>query len=558
MKLFNHLNPSLGYHPHAWQNECFTEVLTNNKKNQIVVAITGSGKSLVQYGLINYHFKKDVFSINLIATESIALTQQFVVDYVKGHHNLNDVKIVCFNSSTIEKQDYRYEYIKKEFGYTKEEFHNLPMDQQQEIETFIDDESNQNEAEFQAMLKVNDIKSFTDVDKINEIVNECRKNSQPLMVVSTYHSLEKLTHLDFGIITLDEVHTTVSSDRILVLNKLKYKMRVGFTATPVGVLNGHTGLYKRDDITGELVFGSITYEYGYVRAVNDGIIVPITYSILNNREFEGNQIDKGKTHDAVAKYCKRIILTENSDHVSGLMKAKPSIVINVDDISQANYVFDDLCLDSEIPQFDIYNVNSKQITFYDHKSKTKRNFTNKLEVIKHMKSNTNKYVVINIYMLNVGVDVPGFTALGCVSASKEVRLLQSIGRVLRMHADDRGKKWSLDDPDSYKNVTKPYGTFYVFNAGSKRDRNSEIINKAFNFIRGIFGILYFKEKGHVNTQKQEIIEVESSGNVDMLMCDEEFTLNDYEKNLMVDSDEHEFDYVDILTESYARKFQFSF
>ena len=97
--------------------------------------------------------------------------------------------------------------------------------------------------------------------------------------------MDSLHLCDFGrtdLLILDEIHTSVTSGRIHVINKFDRARRLGFTATPGGRFDGRDALI-------EGLIGPVLEERTYLEAVGEGAICPLTVLFLKvniNRETQ--------------------------------------------------------------------------------------------------------------------------------------------------------------------------------------------------------------------------------------------------------------------------------
>lgn len=458
----NYINPDIT--PRRCQSECFDALIKENKC--ISSMITGSGKSIIEYALINYAFYHH--NINLIVTDSIALTQQLAIDY--NNHSLDNIEIVLFNSGKLRKKTVFNNWMYETYNISSDNMKSLTYD---EIEYY--------NCEFETYTKENDesVKELSIIiDSINNITSTLKDSDIPtdrkVLVVSTYESFNKLSGIQFGTTVFDEAHRSNTSRFHKDLKKLKSEHQYFFTSTPTGDLKTKSGMAN------EKIYGKIKYELKYIDAVNYNIIIPFALTTLINHEVD-NDVDNTKHISGAHQFTSSIIKSE----LLNKTYETPKIIINLDRIDQSEYTFDKLIEDNI--QSNLYIIVGNIRKKYDYKTKTISNYKTKSEIMDIIRLDNDVFCIINIKMLNVGIDVPSLTTLGVLSASNSTRLLQSIGRILRLDDKDKHKSYNIDNINY--DMVKPFGTVYMNSAGNNKDDNSKIMSKSVKFMMSYFGCM---------------------------------------------------------------------
>jgi len=88
-------------------------------------------------------------------------------------------------------------------------------------------------------------------------------------------------------------------------------------------------------------------------------------------------------------------------------------------------------------------------------------------------------IIFNVDILTEGLDLPGITGVMPLRNLGLIKLIQLIGRMLRLHKIDRRKLYAGElSAGDYQNYIKPYGFLVVPEHLSSVDRNKEMIDLA--------------------------------------------------------------------------------
>ena len=294
--------------------------------------------------------------------------------------------------------------------------------------------------------------STTSGKEVTEMVERAKKNNKHVIIVSTYHSfdrLSKLKHID--ICTFDEAHTTVSDQFTNNINKVKeiIEKQYFFTATRrvVGQCGGQADIK---------FYGDVLYEMSPKEAVDRGEIVPPYIHIVYTQEQiseagnVGNKLAIKTVKESFLKHKSRI---KKDSFEPDKLGAK--LLVTVDGLKGLHAVYnDDLfikwCKTDNIRTF-AFSSDEGQFIDFDSNSRQKT-----LEAMDNMDT-TEDAILFHYDILTEGIDLPAITGVLLLRDLPLSKLLQNIGRGARLLKDDRTKIYSKEIlPTDYSKMIKPY------------------------------------------------------------------------------------------------------
>lgn len=296
--------------------------------------------------------------------------------------------------------------------------------------------------------------STTSVYDIQAEKERADRNNVPLILMTTYHSLERVIKSGISIDTayLDEVHNAVSlefSKSVKQLSEVAERM-YSYTATPK----------KTDSVKGrgnnnEDVYGKIICEVTAKELIEAGAIVPPKINYLYSHI---NALDV----DNVA--LTRDIVKQTFDHYEKCHSHLNHKILFACDGTETIHQLQtqtDLVKWTQQNNIDTFITTSNYGDWVNGvRVKSRSEF---LEMLKECGSDpTRKMAVLHYSILSEGIDVPGLTGCVLLRDMNPITLTQTIGRVLRMLPEDRRAisegLVKAGDTDSY---VKGYGLVTV-------------------------------------------------------------------------------------------------
>ncbi len=298
-----------------------------------------------------------------------------------------------------------------------------------------------NTAILKRKMSYNDIISTTtSIKEINELVAKYKSEGKKIVIITTYHSLDKLKSIDINTLYCDESHILASEDMKAMFKKnfekIKYNKSFFFTATPKDASDEETDafLMNNKNIFGErigLTFRECVDKAYIVRPIVH-IAHPLDYKDGNNFNSIDNKVRFIK--DCFIAHKKHI---EESSVDS--TKIAPKILVKCESVDimwdlheKLVGAIDDVIICAGASR----NEKSIKNHFIDNNGISDRG--EYLEKIQDLSDNQ-MAIVLHYDILSEGVNVPGFT--GTMFLSKKLpttpKILQNTGRSTRLHKIDR-------------------------------------------------------------------------------------------------------------------------
>lgn len=341
---------------------------------------------------------------------------------------------------------------------------------------------------------------------LTTMVNDFKADNKKVVIVSTYHSLNKLSDIDIDTFYADEAHTLASNENLTAFEKnfksISSKKSYFLTATPKDCVDSGDDsnfLMNNEEIFGERVGMSMSeaIDLGYITRPVIHTAIPMDYesqdmdNVQNKVKFI---IDVYKVH---TKHVKEP-LDYTDEHTSlgdeDIKHAKessfnkdliqPKLLIKCDSVDNMWDVYDNLVrLNlSDVSIFAGASRRGKDGAYY-MRDETRLNKDEHIEQLKSLK-NLDRAIVLHVDTLSEGINVKGFTGVMFLTDKTPtiIKLLQNIGRGTRVLNEDRENftKGNINTKD-YKGWIKPntYIILPIYSPESEVSQNylSETIKK---------------------------------------------------------------------------------
>ena len=412
MKLFKH------------QEEMIAAAAAHNKG--ILQAPTGSGKTFAQAGIVADLLKNEKFSVTVVKTPRIGLSNQVASEYTKYISSLG----LNFNTMLIHS------------GQGPE----IDSDSNKSFEEQMEELGGLNELLPRAKSHMGDL-----IDEIKR----SRELNVPYVIFTTYHSNQKVYEtleregFDVDLDINDEAHYLVREDFSRLLDNPRAKRQYFFTATLI--------VTESDDGKGMLNverFGRRIYEMPIAEAIEKGLILPVKpLAVRSELEFVSqDEVDQG-VGQLVLKGFEAIETRYDNIAAKMLVAVRGSrqidILLNSDE-------FETLLSNG----VQILTVHSKKEYLTHNGNQITRTDFDKLKDELGGDPNT-RLIIVHYDILAEGIDVPGLLGVMILRNMKEAKFLQTIGRVIRVYRKDpSAKKYgsllipNINDPDLAANFSE--------------------------------------------------------------------------------------------------------
>lgn len=301
----------------------------------------------------------------------------------------------------------------------------LNEQQRQEIEEMVIEGS----ANVEKAVKVFDCLNGLSVGSVEKFIETCHRKGVYPVIISTYKSCGKLHGIKFDLIMCDEGHNVTGETYFTdVMDGLDHEAkRIFVTATPK--LNVSEGKARNRGMNNEDYYGKFIYTMSFKRAVSLGFILPIRRLFLDTYGEEAKK--DAHVVDLVIKTMNR--MKEAMGDVP--LPNKVIFVFNTKndlDILEKNWQ-------------QIYNATgakvftgySKNETFRINGAEPQGDGAIREEFLNEFKKETGDCILAHIDTMGEGVDIPGITGCILFGVSDVIRIIQNIGRAMRVLPSDR-------------------------------------------------------------------------------------------------------------------------
>ena len=413
MTIVNNLLKELKYNSYKFQNDA---LLFANKRNKGTFSIpTGAGKSRIIYTRILEGFVDRTCSsfIDVITSHRLMLNSQHLTSLLNNFKPLiGKIGYVFVGSDGFKLK------VKDK---TKREFNKLLRKQG---------------------LNYKDIISSTISDKeIVEIVKEHICNNRKVVIVTTYHSLDKLKNLNINTIYCDEAHMLATqktfSEFQKNFNKIKFEKSYFFTATTKDSSDDDTNAFLMNN---KEIFGD-RFELKFKVVVGSGLIVRPTIHLATPSNY-----DTTKKFGSVKNYYRFIKevfiahkkwIKKNSVNPSYI---SPKLLVKAASVDSMWLIFEKLKNDKELSDIRIFAGASRNDDGELHRT-DKKDIESRYDYLKDIQDikDIEEAIVLHYDIFSEGIDVPGLTGVMFLSDNLPTlpKILQNIGRATRLSDIDR-------------------------------------------------------------------------------------------------------------------------
>jgi predicted helicase len=337
-----------------------------------IVVPTGGGKTSIQAGGLEYIIRLDGKNVHVVVAPRLALCNQLSVEY--RNKIKEDYLALSFHSGRHEA-----DYTKIAWSET----------------------------------------NTTSTEKVQAEIERAKRLRVDLVIFTTYHSLGRLLDFEFDSAFFDESQYCTGKQWFDSVRNLKAKVKLFFTATEKVMDEDIVDEHSRA-LNNESVFGGIIYRVSPQTLIERGCIVaPLAHFQQASRTGENSLLN----------YVIESVTYQHKYHVEerGMPFSKTLVCANgTKDIKQVSD--NHRVLKAKFPEHTIYTIisDARYGAMIDG-VKTARN-----EFFKRLREPGNA-IVIHYDIISEGIDIPGFTGVVIDRWMDKAKLLQSIGRALRVY-----------------------------------------------------------------------------------------------------------------------------
>lgn len=259
----------------------------------------------------------------------------------------------------------------------------------------------------------------TQQHKVLEAYENAKKLNQQLVVFSTYHSCGKLEGIEFDTIIADEAQYCVAENFNDSYRSLTGRVRLTFTAT-----ERHTASNTGFGLNNEELYGSRWYYISPDELIKRGRIVPPRLHIAH---IETPEDGKSIVSQVVEIAQKQIELTQQTLDFSKVlfaMSGTEDVKTVEENVKRLKEKFSDHV---------VFTITSRSGAMIDGKVVKRKEFMAQLKDCKNA-------LIFHYDILSEGIDVDGITGVAIMRNMSLSKLLQTIGRAVRLYKPDPSKK----------------------------------------------------------------------------------------------------------------------
>jgi superfamily II DNA or RNA helicase len=254
--------------------------------------------------------------------------------------------------------------------------------------------------------------STTRKDVVLKEQDKANSTGMDLVVFSTYHSCERLEGIEFDTIIADESQYCVSENFNDSLKKLSGRVRLFFTAT-----ERYTPSDNGRGLNNLEMYGNRLYDIKPAELIERNLIVPprlhIMYCKTKNESATiiSEVLELAKEQDRLTKddlgFSKILFAMNGTDDVK-------TVLDNLDKIKK------------EMPDHDVFTITAKTGAKINGKPMRRELFIEKIREGKNC-------LIFHYDILSEGIDVDGITGVALMRNLGLSKLLQTIGRAVRIY-----------------------------------------------------------------------------------------------------------------------------
>jgi superfamily II DNA or RNA helicase len=265
-------------------------------------------------------------------------------------------------------------------------------------------------------------------------------SEQDLVVFSTYHSACKLIGIDFDTMIADESQYCVNEGFNDVIKQITARVKLFFTAT-----EKHTASDKGRGLNNTHMYGEKLYYISPADLIKLGLILPPRLHVMYCES-------KDEEHSIVSEVMEIArAQIDNTDKDLGFTK----ILFAMKGTDDVKTIEDNIGrIKEEFPNHDIFTITSKNGARINNEQVSReQTFLPEL-------TRSENCLIFHYDILSEGIDVDGITGVAILRNMGLAKLLQTIGRAVRVYKPDpNAKRWALisvsvinDDEDMKENV----------------------------------------------------------------------------------------------------------
>ena len=273
--------------------------------------------------------------------------------------------------------------------------------------------------------------------KNSDIKNWCHYMRGHKLVFTTYHSLLRIQESGISVNTLymDESHNSVQRQFFGAVEYFSNhaKRCYFFTASPV-----HSFTSDKPGMNDVSVYGEVICDVPVTQMISGGYIVPPTLKTIHSEDIVDGQYPLDVDINQLIKSI------EDNQLNNVLVSCKNTTQLFHVSTSQRFRQF------ANNGRYTIYSISSKYGCFIN-RQKVRRE-----SMMQHMRDNTGKFILFHVEICCEGFNLPNLDGIVLLKKLNTTKMVQSIGRVLRLSKGKTEGKVILPVYSKYLKKTEKY------------------------------------------------------------------------------------------------------
>jgi superfamily II DNA or RNA helicase len=254
--------------------------------------------------------------------------------------------------------------------------------------------------------------STTKVSKVQDHYIKAKSLNQHLIVFSTYHSCDKLAGIKFDTIIADESQYCVSENFNNAIRTLDAKVTLFFTAT-----EKHTASDNGRGLNNETIYGKKLYSITPAKLIQLGLIVAPRLHIMHGTTKDESRSIVDEVIELAVEQHAQTVGSLGFSKILFAMKGTDDVKTISDNLRKIN---------EKLPDHDLFCITSKTGAILNG-VKIRRD-----EFLRKLKSSKNS-LIFHYDILSEGIDVDGITGVALLRNMSLAKMLQTIGRAVRIY-----------------------------------------------------------------------------------------------------------------------------
>jgi len=306
--------------------------------------------------------------------------------------------------------------------------------------------------------------------EIEKFISESRESFRNVIVVSTYDSIACLKNIGtINIVTFDEAHNTLQDDFTANINQVKSNILKEYYFTATRKIAGEDGGMNNKDFYGEILI-----DVNPRSMLDQGEIVCPQLHVIDGDDEQTTDASNTEmlVKNTIEAYVKhKALIKQNS---ANPLELGAKLLVGCNSIEEMVRIYTSEALVSFSKDMNAFAISSDGCYYNGVKCGKEQFFVHLNDL-----SDAEDAIIFHVDMLTEGMDLPSITGVMPLRNLGLTKLVQLIGRALRLHKTDRANLYSGKIvAGQYKDYIKPYGYLIIPRHLTSINENAQMIKNA--------------------------------------------------------------------------------